>query len=174
MIGEEHRGLAGRVSGADQMHVEPLSDARFATRRPVEYAFAEQPVEPVHRQAPPTHSRRDDDGARMQRLLVVEDDAAGLRIDADDLAGDDKLRSQALGLPMRAAGKLRAGDPARKTQIILDPRRGLCLASGPLFWATDCPPPLVPPNPRGGEPRRPPADDDRVIFLELRSRLQAE
>ena len=91
MIGEEHRSLAGRISGADEMYVEPLSDARFASRRTVEYALAEQPVEAVRVQTTPANPGRDNDGARLQDLLVVEDDAPCVRIDADDLARDENL-----------------------------------------------------------------------------------
>ena len=73
------------------MYVEPLSDARFAACRSIEYALAEQPVEAVRVQTTPAHPRRDNDGARIQDLLIVKEDAAGLRIDADNLARHENL-----------------------------------------------------------------------------------
>ncbi len=41
---------------------------------------------------------RDNDGARIQDLVVVEDDAAGVRIEADNLARDEDPGAQAFGL----------------------------------------------------------------------------
>ena len=108
MVGEKHRSLAGRVSGADQMHVEPLRDARFAPRRSVEYPLAEQAIEAVRFEATPAHAGRDDNGARIENLVVVEDDAAGVRIEANNLAGDENFGAQPFGLPKRTARKLGA------------------------------------------------------------------
>src|ERR1700722_4613252 len=156
------------------MDVEPLSDARFAARRAVEYALAEQAVETVRIQTTPAHSGRDNDGARLQDLLVVEHDTAGVRVEADDLARDENFCAQAFGLSKRTAGELRARDPARKTQIVLDSRRRLRLASRRLPLDDDRAQALRGPIHGGREARRPPANDDRIVFLKARSGLKAE
>ena len=122
MIGEEHCGLAGRISGADEMHIEPMSDRRFAPRGSVENPFAKQSVETVRGEATPAHTGRDNDSSRIQDLLVIEHNAAGVSVEADNLARDENLSAQALGLPKRPACELRARDPAWKPQIVLDPR----------------------------------------------------
>ena len=174
MVGEKHRSLAGRISGADEMHVEPLRDARFAARRAIEDPLAEQAVEAVRIQAAPAHAGRDDDGARLQNLVVVEDDAAAVRIEADDLARDENLRAQALGLPKRPARELRARDAARKAQIVLDSRRRLRLASRRLLLDHDRAQALRGSVHRRGEARRPAANDDGIVFLKARRGLKAE
>ena len=73
----------------------------------------------------------------LQDLVVVEHDAAGVRIEADNLARDENFSAQAFGLPKRPARELRARDPARKPQIVLDSRRRLRLASWRLLLDHD-------------------------------------
>src|SRR3984957_14953616 len=108
MIGEKHGGLAGRIASADEMHVEPVRDARFAPRRAVENPLAEQPVKTVGGETTPAHSGGDNDCPRIQDLLVVEHDPSRVSIEADNLARDENLSAQAFGLPKRPAGELRA------------------------------------------------------------------
>ena len=110
----------------------------------------------------------------LQDLVVVEDDAAGVRIEADDLARDENFGAQALGLPKRPARELRARDSARKSEIVLDSRRRLRLASRRLLLDHDRAQALRGAVHGRGEARRPSADDDRVIFLKARSGLKAE
>ena len=174
MIGEKHRSLTGGVSGADQMHVEPLRDARFTARRAIEYPLAEQAIEAVRLKAPPAHARRDDDGARIEHLVVVEDDPAGMRIEADDLARDKNFGAKAFGLPKRTAREFGTRDAARKAQIILDPRRRLRLASRRLLLDDDRAEALRGAVDGGGEAGRSSANNDRIVVLKARSGLKAE
>jgi len=52
----------------------------------------------------------------------VEVDRAGLGIEPGDVAGDDHLGAEPLGLLQSAAGQLVAGDAVREAEVVLDPR----------------------------------------------------
>ena len=110
----------------------------------------------------------------LKNLVVVEDDAAGMRIEADNLARDENFGAEAFGLPKRPARELGARDAARKAQIILDSRRRLRLASRRLLFDHDRAQALRGPVDSGGEACRSPANDDRIVVLKARRGLKAE
>ena len=116
----------------------------------------------------------DNDGVRRQLLFIVEHDAAGVRIDADDFAGDEDLCSEPLGLPVRTARELGAGNPAWKAEVVLDPRRCLRLAARRFLFNDDRAQTLRGAIHGGGETRRAAADDHRIVGCEPRRRLKAE
>ena len=72
VVREEHRRLAGRVAGADEVDVETLGPTRLAARRPIVDTLAQQALEALDGEAAPTHPGRDDEGAGPEGFAAVE------------------------------------------------------------------------------------------------------
>ena len=72
MIGKVQGGLAGGVSGTDEVDVESVGGARFAARRAVVDALADQPVEAVDREATPRDAGGKNDGPRPDDVVAIE------------------------------------------------------------------------------------------------------
>ena len=116
MIGKVQRRLAGRVSGADEVDVEPVRGARFAARGAVVDALADEPIEAVDREAAPRDAGGENDRSRPDDIVAVEGDFARRRIDAGDRARDQDFRAEPPRLLQRAARKLVARDAARESR----------------------------------------------------------
>ena len=110
MGGEEQSGLAGRVSGSDDVHVEPMGTRRVAAGRPVRDALADEALEAVDVQVPPRDAAREDDRPRLQHVSFVQVDAPRGGVDPLDRARDEDLGSEPPGLLERPACQLVARD----------------------------------------------------------------
>ena len=172
--GEEQRGLAGGVAGADDVDVEAVRVRRLAARRAVGDALAGEPVEAVDREPPPRHPAGEDDRPRPQHVAAVEVDLARRGVDPLDRAGDEDLRAEPARLLERAAGELVAGHAGREAEVVLDPRRRAGLAAGRLALDDDRAQPLRRAVHRRGEAGGAGADDDRVVLRGARLGAEAE
>src|SRR5262249_27255605 len=132
VVREEHRGLAGRVAGADDVDVEAVRARSLAARGAVEDPLADQPVEALDRQLPPRDSPRDDDRPGAEDVAAVEVHLAARRVDARDRARDEDLGAEPARLLQRAARELVAGDTRREAEVVLDPRGRARLTAGRL------------------------------------------
>ena len=92
--GEEHRCLAGRVAGADDVDVQTMRVRRLAAGRAVEDPLAGKPVEAVDREPPPGDAAREDDRARAQDVAAVEMDVQRRRVDSRDRPRDENLGAE--------------------------------------------------------------------------------
>ena len=82
VAGEEQRGLAGRVPGADDVDVEAVRVRRLAARRAVEDPLPGELVEAVDVELSPRDAAGEDDRPRAQDVAAVEMDLARAGIDA--------------------------------------------------------------------------------------------
>src|SRR4030095_1219569 len=80
VTGKVQSGLAGRVSGADQMDVESVGGARFAPCRAVVDALADEPIEAVDREATPGDAGSENDGSCPDDVAAAEVDLTRFRI----------------------------------------------------------------------------------------------
>src|SRR5262249_351309 len=119
VAGEVERRLAGRVPRPDEEDIEPLGVAGFAPRRTVVDALADQSIDSLDLEATPAHAGGEDDGPCAEHVVTIEEDLAGLGVDAEDLAGDEDLGAEALRLVERADGKLVAGHPVGEAEVVL-------------------------------------------------------
>ena len=172
--GEEERGLAGRVAGADDVDVLAVDVARLAARRAVEEALAREPLEARDRQLAPGDAAGEDDRLRADHVAAVEVDLLGGRVDPLELAGHEDLGAEPAGLLERAAGELVAGDAVGEAEVVLDPRRRAGLAARRLALDDERAQALRRAVDRGGEARGPGADDDRVVAGVLGLRAEVE
>ena len=168
MVGEVERRLTGRVAGADEVDVEPVRGAHFAARGAVVDALADQPIEAVDGEATPRDAGGEDQRSRADDVAAVEEHFARRRIDARDGARDQDLRPEPPRLLERATGELVARDAARKSEIVLDPRRRPGLSAGRLALDDDRAQPFGRAVDRRGEAGRPAADDRDVVLVGAR------
>src|SRR5205823_5365284 len=128
VVREEHGGLAGRVAAADQEDVLTHGSQRLGARGAVVHAATEQRIAPGNFELAPVDAARDDDALRRDAVAAVESHGAKLpfrvAVDAADFASDHDLGAEALRLSERAPTELVARNAGRKTEIVLDPRRG--------------------------------------------------
>ena len=132
MIGKVQRRLTGRVSGTDEVDVEPMGGARFTACRSVVDTLADQPVEAIDREATPGDASGKNDGARADDVVAIEENLARRRIDASDRARDQNLRPESPRLLECATRELVARDAAGEAEIVLDARRCPGLTAGRL------------------------------------------
>ena len=101
---EEHRGLPGRVAGADDVDVEPVRVRRLAPGRAVRDALAGEAVEALDRQLPPRDAAGEHDrhapAGRRRRRGTPGGSSASIRVDR---ARDQDLARRA-GAPAGARG----------------------------------------------------------------------
>jgi len=107
---------------ADQVNIEAMRRGRFAARRTVEDALADQPVEAIDGEAAPRDPGGENDGACVDDIAAIDVHLAGLRIEPRDRARHEGLRPQSARLLQRAACKFVAGNAARETEIVFDAR----------------------------------------------------
>ena len=81
------------------------------------------------------------------------------------LHGTVIVRAEALGLEQRVLGQLRAGDPRREAEVVLDPRAGTGLAARGELVGGEHVEALGRRVHRRGETGRPRADDDEVVHV---------
>ena len=127
--GEEHRRLAGRVAGTDDVDVLAVRVRRFAARRAVGDALAGEPVEPFDLELPPRDAAGEDDRACPQDVAAVEVHLARRGVDAGDRAGDEDLGAEPPRLLQRAARELVARHARGEAEVVLDPRGRAGLAA---------------------------------------------
>ena len=96
---------------------------------------------------------------------VGEPHRAGRAVDlqADHVAGGEHLGAELDRLPAGPVGELRAGDPVREAEVVLDPGALPGLAAGGGALDQHGAQALGRPVHRGAEPGRAAADDDEVV-----------
>src|SRR6266496_2661544 len=82
VIGEVERRLTGRVSAAYEVDVESMGRARFAARRTVVNAFADEPIEAVDGEPPPSDASGKDERSGSDGVVAIEIHLTCLRIDS--------------------------------------------------------------------------------------------
>ncbi len=150
----------------------PCGVGRLAARGAVRDPLPGELLETGDGQTPPRDTAREDDRARSQAVAAVEMDPARLGVDPGDRPGHEHLRAETTRLPERTTGQLVARDARGKAEIVLDPRRRPGLAAGRLALDHDRAQALRRPVNGRGQPRRPAADDHRVVYG--RGRLGAQ
>ena len=161
---EEHRRLAGRVAGADDVDVEAVGVRRFAACGAVEDALAGEAVETLDRQLPPGDAAGEDDRPRPQDVAAVEVHLTGRGVDARDRPRDEDLGAEPARLLERAARQLVARHARGEAEVVLDPRGRARLAAGRLALDHDRPEPLGRAVHGGRQAGGPGADDHRVVL----------
>src|SRR5438105_12943874 len=128
VIGEEHRGLSGRIAAADDCDFLARAQLGFQRRGPVPDTPAFEVRQAGHRRTAITRAARDHDGARpqgpaireLQRQLAL---APRFRaIERRCLPGYQHFRAELLRLHEGATSQRLTRDAGRKTQIVLDTR----------------------------------------------------
>ena len=162
---EEHRRLARRVAGADDVDVEAVRVRRLAAGGAVGDALAGEPVEALDREPPPRDAAGEDDRPRAQDVAAVEVHLARRRRrSASIVPRDEDLGAEPPRLLQRAARQLVARHARREAEVVLDPRRRAGLAARRLALDDDRPQALRRAVHGGGQPGRPGADDHRVVL----------
>ena len=103
VIGEVDGGLAGRISGANEMNIETLSSAHLAARRTVVDAFANELVQALDGEPTPRDPSRKNESPRPHHFIAVKKHFARRRVYSSDRAGHKNFRAQPLGLLQRTA-----------------------------------------------------------------------
>lgn len=98
MIGKVQSSLSRGVPGADEIYVESMRGASFASRRTVVDAFADEPIEAVDRETAPRDASREYHGPRPHDVVAIEMNLARFRIEPSDIARDQNLAPQPPGL----------------------------------------------------------------------------
>src|SRR5215203_3119751 len=121
-VGEEHRGLAGRVRTSDDKYVLALARESFRLGGPVVDAASGETIYAWHIQFPVGDAGSDDKGvARDLRPVGEGHDAVGvLRAHRADLLGRQDLHLEALRLVHSPTRQIATRKPSRETQIVLD------------------------------------------------------
>src|SRR5215210_2608455 len=174
MVREEHRGLACRVPGPDDVDVEAVDVRRLAASRAVKDPLAAEAVESLDRQTPPRDTAGEDDRLRAQKVTAVEVDVTVLRVDPRDRAGDEDLRAEATRLLQRPARELLTRHAGGESEVVLDPGRRAGLAARGLTLDDDRAQSLRCAVDGRCKTSRPGADDDRVVLGCGRLRLEPQ
>ena len=163
-----HR-LAGRISGADQRHLLARAQLCLERRGPIVHARAFECREAFDGRPPVAYAARDHHRARSRALAIrqFEPKAAvvreGGRIKRDRLVRDRRLDPELLRLTVGARHQRHAADAGRKTEVILDARRGAGLPAkcaaienerAQVLPSRRRPRPQAPPGRRPRSPRR--------------------
>jgi hypothetical protein len=74
--------------------VESVGGARFAARRAIVDALADQPIEAVDRQATPRYASGKNDGPPPDNIVAIEANLPRCRIDTSNRARDQYLRPE--------------------------------------------------------------------------------
>ena len=142
IVGEEHRRLAGGVAAADQENVAAARVQGLGPGRAVIDSAADHRVGADDLELAPDDAGRDDDRSGIDAVTAVEPYCqlftVGIGIDADDVARDHDFDAEPRCLPEGAVAQLVARDAGRKTEVVLDPRRGASLSSWRLALDQQC------------------------------------
>src|SRR5439155_12365795 len=124
-----HRGLARRVSAADDVHLLAFRERSLARAGAVIHAGAEEALLVGQAEPAVLDTGRADGSARRDPRAVLQDTDAFARghLRAHAFAREQDLGAELDRLLARALGELRAADAGGKTEIVLDlrARRGL-------------------------------------------------
>src|ERR1700722_2845560 len=128
---QEHGRLPGRVAGPDDHDRSVTTQQRFLIGRGVIHTVAVERIDPRYGQAAITCSGGQHRGAADGHGVVAEHDLelSAVGFQPDSFRGHRNARAELVGLQERPFGKVRAGDSARKAQIVLNPRRRPSLAA---------------------------------------------
>ena len=137
VVGKIQRRLTGRVSGADEVDVVSMRAARFAARGAVIDPLADEPIEAVDREASPRDAGGKNERSCPDDVVPVQQHFARRWTDAGDGARDQNFSPEPLRLLQGATGKFVAGDPAGKSEIVLDSRGCPGLTTGGLALDND-------------------------------------
>ncbi len=161
-----HRGLAGRVAGADDDHVEAAAARRLGAPGSVVDAAAEKLLHPLDLETAPDHPRGRDQERCLEPIAAVEIDfeaTVGAGAAPDDRAPDQELGAEPLRLAAREPRQLGAADALRKAEEVLDQRRVRGLAARNVLLDGDGGEAVRSRVDGGRQPGRPGADDRQVI-----------
>ena len=131
VAGKMQRGLRGRVARAHHDDMFVAAKLRFARACAVIDSGAEQAILLRQTEAPILDARSADRHARNNFGPIVEVDYTLTRgeFPADPSAVNENLGSELCGLLSRTLSEIRAANPFRKTQIILNLRTSAGLAA---------------------------------------------
>src|SRR5262245_14839711 len=128
LAGEVDHRLAGRVPGAYQRHLGFRAQTRLERRRPVVHAAALELGEVRTPEAAVLGAAGDQHCARAHALLVRQPELEArqrrgrVALEPHDLVRNRDLCAELLGLVVGARHQREAGDPGRKTEVVLDSR----------------------------------------------------
>jgi hypothetical protein len=120
--GKEECGLACRVGAADDDHAGTLTRLGLHLGRGVEDTRTLKVCKPVDCQATVACAGRDDDGPATKVLAAIELDnvAAAVEGEATGRDRDGAVRTEALSLERSTLSEIRARDPSREAEVVLD------------------------------------------------------
>src|SRR5262249_19597217 len=129
---EEHRRLAGRVAGPDDLDVEPVGARRLAQRRAVGDPLPDEVIAARERKPSPRDAGGEDERPAPEHVAAVEVHLARGGVDPHDRPRNEDLRPEPPRLPERSTRELIARDTGRKAKVVLDAGRGAGLTPGRL------------------------------------------
>ena len=121
-LGQEHRGLTGRIAAAGDHDGGLGAFARFQRRGGVVHALALEVGEPVDIESPVVGARGGDHGATGHLGAVGEADheMPGLLSQRGGRARGGEVCAELLRLDERPLGQVGAGDPGWEAEVVLD------------------------------------------------------
>ena len=129
--GQPDGGLSRGVAAAD--HARRAGPAELRLRRPgcVEHADPLVVGEPLDGESPVLRAGCQQHGARRDLVVVLQTDDVSLaaRFERERAVGRRRPRTELPRLGDGAAGQLRAADPGREAEVVLDPAGGARLAA---------------------------------------------
>ena len=167
--------LGGGVAAADDRDPLGTAELRLGRARRVEHADPLVLGEPVDRQPPVLGPGREHHRARVDLVAALElhDVTVLARLQRQRPVRGRRARTELASLGDRAAGQLRAADPGREAEVVLDPARGPGLAAEHGALDHERIQPLGGTVDGGAEAGRAAADDEQVDPLG-RGELEAD
>ena len=160
---EPDRGLARRVPAADDGDARGAAELRLGRAGRVEHAEPLVLGQPLDGQAPVLRAGREQHRARGDLVTLLEPDevASVARLERHRAVRRRRARVELARLGDRPARQLRAGDPRREPEVVLDPPRRARLAAERGALDDERLEALGRAVDGGAEPGRTAADDDR-------------
>ena len=165
LLGEEHRGLAGRVPAADDDDRRPGAPARLELGGRVVHAGHLVALEAVDRELAVVRAGRRDERAAGDLRAVGQrgHDVPGDVVERGHRAGAGDHGPELLGLDRCPGGEVLAGDAGREAEVVLDARARRRLPADRDGVDRQRPQPLGRAVDRRGQPGRSGTDDDQVV-----------
>jgi hypothetical protein len=176
VLGEVKRGLTRGVRTADHDNVSIGGVLGLGDSGAVEHTPSDQAVGAGHVEAPIRSSACEQDRRRAYLVSARESDDPGKTVDRDALGFPqvDDLGVEATALTQGALRQVGAGKPARKAEVVLDPRALARLPAWGIAFDQRRAQPFRSSVDGAGQARRSSADDHEVVAAVQWPRGQAQ
>src|SRR6266436_1379560 len=162
-----HGGLAGGIRASDDVHGFAFAGQRFGGSTAVIHARALQVINPWNVQGPPLnpHSKEKRMTGNLRTIGKFQVPIGALNTNANGFLRREDLHAKAPRLRDSTTRQVKAGEPGRKAEIILNPRTKSGLASR-RFALDDHRAQAFAGSIHGGsKPRRTSANDGKIVEL---------